>query len=306
MSQKRRYKGRSAISPAGKSGFTLIEIAVVLVILGLIVGTLTPMMVAMIKKDKLKEGRDLVKIARDEVIGHAMINKKLPASVNDIGHSRDPWQNDLFLITAPNLAGQDICSWVSAGNNETGLALLSCTDSTCASYTKKGNIAFIVGSKAENYNRQTDNGWVNRDGDQADNDVLVYDYGTQVDNYSDASDPNRGADNFDDILQFVTLNELIVVLGCSSSSSTPSSITVYNATGTTVCMGSTSIAPGQSIATLSSGQTVVVNSSFIGMCIGLGTQCNIAYASANPTDSDGDQEVNMTGFSTPDCSLADR
>ena len=303
MLQQWNCRKGCANSPSG-SGFTLIEIAVVLVILGLIIGTLAPMMVSMIKKDKLKEGHETVKKARNEIIGYIMINKKLPTSISSIGHSRDPWQNDLFFIAAPNLINKDICSWINSGNTQTGLAL--CTGGSCSASNKKSNVVFIIGSKAENYNRQTDNGLVNRDADPADNEVMTYDYSQQVDNYSDSTDPARNTDNFDDLLQFATLSELSSILNCASSPAS-TAVTLYNGSSQTICLGSSSISPGQTIASLSSGQTITITSPVSGLCAGSSaSQCNISYGGANSADSDGDHLANFSAFSNPNCQLTDK
>ena len=98
-----------------KHGFTLIELSIVLVILGLIIGTLAPLFVTLTKKSKLTDGRQLVATARDELKGEIIRTRILPTNLTNIGHTIDPWQNPLVYIPAPNLAGQDICTWLAGG-----------------------------------------------------------------------------------------------------------------------------------------------------------------------------------------------
>ena len=57
-------------------GFTLIELSIVLIILGMIVATITPLFVTLIKKNKLSEGRQLVATARDEIKGEILRTRR--------------------------------------------------------------------------------------------------------------------------------------------------------------------------------------------------------------------------------------
>ena len=188
-----------------QSGFTLIELAVVLVIMGLIIGTITPLIVSVIKRDKLAEGRDVVKIAKDEIMGYAFTNNVLPTAsnwTNVVGHTTDPWHQTLFYVPAPNLFDAtgtplDVCSF----SGSTGLSVNLCNDASCSSFQQKTDIAFVIGSSGENFNRQTSNGTSGV--------INIYNYGIQADDYLISPDPNRTSDGYDDIVIYVTLSEIV-------------------------------------------------------------------------------------------------
>ncbi len=193
----------------GTSGFTLIEMAVILVILGLIAGSMLPLLETVIKKDKVAESKSIVKTARDELIGYILLNKKLPdqaAFLSQIGHTVDAWGQNLFYIpTWDTNATTNLCSL-----NSTKFSI--CLNGNCSS-SKKPNVLFLIGSKGGNLNRQTETP-ANRDADNADGEVRLYNYSVQTDGYSSGGDPNRPQDNYDDIVEFEQLNRIVSKLDC--------------------------------------------------------------------------------------------
>ncbi len=181
-------------------GFTLVEIAIVLVIVGLIIGTLAPLMISMIKKDKLKGGREVVQRARDEIIGYTMIHGgKLPASTSDLSHTKDPWGNSIFLIIAPGLSTTDVCSV-----NATSLSLIlyqATGGGACSTGSVISNIVGIVASKGPDYNRQIST--LNPS-----NQVGILDYGCMGDLYPADNSGVTSDRPFDDIYEFISLDEI--------------------------------------------------------------------------------------------------
>ncbi len=200
--------------PADKKGFTLVEIAIVLVIVGLIIGTLAPLMMSMIKRDKLKSGRQTVQRARDEIIGYAMINGgRLPA-LTSLAHRQDPWWNQLFLITAPALSSStSVCSV-----NATNMSVILYGGSgggACSTGNIVSNVACIVASKGPDYNRQISA----ISGGQ----VGILDYGCSGDLFpaDNAGVPSNRP--FDDVYEYLSLEELKARVCQPSSNSTSSS-----------------------------------------------------------------------------------
>ncbi len=274
-----------------KSGFTLIELSIVLVILGLIVGTLAPLFVSLSKRNKLSDGRQIVSTARDEIKGDIIRSRMVPANTNNIGHTVDPWQNNLVYIPAPNLSGQDLCTWLAGGVNQTGLAV--CIDGDCTA-GKKTNVAFIIASIGANFNRQMQVP-VNLDGDGTDNEVRLYSYGTEIDQYTVAPDPNRPTDQFDDIVEYVTADELVQLFNCS--------ISVSNESGQTGCNGGAAVLDGVRLGVLEFNQLMGIGST-VDNCVTIDNSCTVSYNAAQLADTDQDGEVRITS-TPPACTLAD-
>ena len=274
-----------------RNGFTLIELSIVLVILGLIIATVAPLFVSLSKKNKLSDARQIVSTARDELKGDIFRLRTVPADLSNVGHSFDPWQNALVYIPAPNLVGQNICTWLAAATNQTGLAV--CLDGDCVA-GKKGNIAFIVASIGSNFNRQME-APANRDTVGADREVRLYGYGTEIDQYTVAPDPNRASDQFDDIVEYVSVAEIIERISCS--------VSVTNLTGQTVCSGGAAVADGGALGILDVNQLLAVGST-TDNCLTIDSTCTINHAAAQNSDTDMDQAVRLTS-APPACTLQD-
>lgn len=274
-----------------KLGFTLIELSIVLVILGLIIGTLAPLFVTLTKKSKMTDGRELVATARDEVKGEIIRTRILPTNLSNIGHTTDPWQNPLVYIPAPQLAGQDLCTWLAGGTPQTGLAV--CLDGNCAA-GKKSNIAFIIASNSHNFNRQMENP-VNQDGIGADKEVRLYSYGTQTDLFTLAPDPNRPKDQFDDIIQYVSVSELVQSISCS--------VSINNQSSQIVCAGGAAVEKDADIGVLQFNQFFSIGAT-INNCQIISDSCLIDYAAAKTADTSKNGRVRLTSI-PPGCTLQD-
>jgi prepilin-type N-terminal cleavage/methylation domain-containing protein len=205
------------------SGFTLVEMAVVVIIVGIVVASIVPRMFTKIQKDKIKEGKQIVRAARDEILGLAIMNatdvdaqmRYLPlnstnaageyTAPEDVGHRLDPWGNELLYYVAYNatnatLANENstICNFSNATNATTmGVVTLN--------GKHQPNVAFIVVSKGPNFHEDltfnsTTFNKVGKDG--------YSDYA------SNGSVPVNATLEFGDIVEFVTLDYLKQKIGC--------------------------------------------------------------------------------------------
>ncbi|MBM4141335.1 MAG: prepilin-type N-terminal cleavage/methylation domain-containing protein, partial [Nitrospira sp.] len=79
-----------------QSGFTLIELAIVLIILGILVALGAALVGPLTKRSKYDESREVVKSAKEAVLGYVVKNGYLPADLETAGARKlDAWGNDL-------------------------------------------------------------------------------------------------------------------------------------------------------------------------------------------------------------------
>ena len=150
------------------SGFTLVEMAVVVIIVGIVVASIVPRMFTKIQKDKIKEGKQIVRAARDEIIGLAIMDATPNATYylpqnstnattgeytapEDVGHRLDPWGNELLYYVAYNATNATL-----ANENSTICNFSNATNATTMSVITlngkhQANVAFIVVSKGPNF-----------------------------------------------------------------------------------------------------------------------------------------------------------
>jgi prepilin-type N-terminal cleavage/methylation domain-containing protein len=162
-------------------GFTLVEMAIVLVVLGIIMTLLLPPLVATVKRDKTKESRRDLRAAKDSVIGYAMITGYLPDTLGDVGVETDAWGQDLEYV-------QDI-----ALVQGTGLGICDAEpddtiqyDNTITAGGSVDDVALIIASPGEDRQLEVD---------------LTL-------TAADLTDPG------DDLVEYVTLNQLKTLVRC--------------------------------------------------------------------------------------------
>ncbi|WP_456324476.1 LamG-like jellyroll fold domain-containing protein [Desulfonauticus submarinus] len=193
MKTKKYFKNKYPL------GFTLVEMAIVIVIIGLIAGMILPAIIKSIKREQTSNARQQVKIARDEVIGYAMTHKRLPTIEEfktEIAHNIEPFGSGnkyLFYRPANTLTANDICN---QGNTTLGVNIDG---------NNYNNIAFVVISRGENLNLQIAN---NTDS------ISLYKPGEIIDSYPNDIDRTE---EYDDIAEYVTLNYLKNKIGCGNS-----------------------------------------------------------------------------------------
>ncbi len=134
-----------------KNGFTLIEMSVVMVVLGIVIGTIAPLLISQIKQDRIREVREVVRVARDEIVGFARVNGRLPTRTefsSQIGHTIDPWRKELFYLPAEGMTGpDDLCDDI---DSIAGLSIE--VPGRDQDVLRAG---FIVGSKGSNHESNT-------------------------------------------------------------------------------------------------------------------------------------------------------
>ncbi|QER42611.1 prepilin-type N-terminal cleavage/methylation domain-containing protein [Thermodesulfobacterium sp. TA1] len=195
-------------------GFTLIEIAIVLVILGLLIGLGASLVGVLTQRAKITEAREVVNAAVESLIGFATQTNRLPTLLEfsrTIRNPNDPWNKPLnyfvdpSLTSNPNHPAEGIC-----GKKTTNLIV--CTDTNCNFQIP--NVAFIVVSGGPNYNIQTGN-LTNPPCPTGKTCYRVYPQGTQnIDDYPyDFTRPEE----YDDIVKWVTLEELRIKMGCQGA-----------------------------------------------------------------------------------------
>lgn len=213
-------------------GFTLVEIAIVLVIIGILVSLGAALIGPLTKRAKYTETKDIVNAAVESVISYGASNKKLPLQgdftpddtidefVEIVRNPRDAWTKTLYYIvdsdlTSTPIAGTDpLCG-------RTATKLTICRDTACTAATNITNVAFVVISGADNYNVQT--GIITAAPCPAGTCVRAYEIDTpDIDDCTNSTNcPNYPAgetisrpEPYDDIVKWVNLNELKVRAGC--------------------------------------------------------------------------------------------
>ncbi|MDQ7039204.1 MAG: prepilin-type N-terminal cleavage/methylation domain-containing protein, partial [Aquificota bacterium] len=207
-------------------GLTLIELAVVLIVLGILLGIGAGILGVLIKRIKFNESREIVNANVEAVIGFAGQKGDLPSDSSEIAQAfktfSDAYGKQLIYLFSDNL-GNDICKEFG-----TKITLrINCPDQTCSSYQEINNVAFLIISGNGNYNLQTvDSSLIGTGINQIPADLIaleatgnitvkVYSYGVQVDDYTD--DINR-TEPYDDIVKWVTLYELKEAINCPTVS----------------------------------------------------------------------------------------
>ncbi len=190
------------------AGFTLIEIAVVLVILGLLVTLGASMIGPLTKRAKLNETREAVKSAKEAVIGYVVKNGYLPADLKTAGaRELDAGGNQLVFYRAVEFdaSPEDACGIISTTLGGQPFEVRECTVDDCSTYLTKSNIGFIIFSKGSDANEAgTDPG---KDG------VPPFYVRIQDSAYMDGAVTY----NYDDVVQYSSLDEIRSLRGCAQT-----------------------------------------------------------------------------------------
>lgn len=188
-------------------GFSLIELSIVLVIMGILISFGSGMIAPLTKRVKYTETKEVMNAAVESIISFASANNRIPTTSefqNIVRTSRDAWSKDLYYIPDVNL--DDLNAGGVCGRKTTGIMVRFCTNALCTSYNDISNVAFVIVSGSENHNIQTNN---------VSGRVTVYQTGAiNIDDYT--TDTNR-PETFDDLIKWITLDELRAKTGCQGS-----------------------------------------------------------------------------------------
>lgn len=134
--------------PKNENGFTLIEMAIVLIVIGLLVGLGAQMLGTMTKRSLVTNTIQITKTTYESILGYAISNKKLPANLNVLGvRTTDAYNRNIEYYVAPEFTTTSFCT-----NNGTYLLL---DDSSSGATISKTNIAFLIFSDGEDKTNST-------------------------------------------------------------------------------------------------------------------------------------------------------
>ncbi|MDI1472825.1 prepilin-type N-terminal cleavage/methylation domain-containing protein [Thermodesulfovibrio sp. 1176] len=198
-------------------GLTLVEVAIVLVILGLLIGLGASLIGPLTKRAKITETKDTLNAAVESVIGFGVKNNRIPTNEEfpqAVRNSNDAWTKPLIyffdptLTATPNNPAEGIC-----GRKTTNLIV--CTDADCRSQIQ--DVAFIVVSGGPNYNVQTGSLTTSPcPSGKTCYKVYPQDY-PNVDDYPPDLPEGARAEEYDDIVKWITLDELRIKVGCQGA-----------------------------------------------------------------------------------------
>lgn len=201
--------------PTDTNGFTLVELAVSLVVIGLLIGLGTAMVGPLMTSIKVRESRENLGAAVESINGWAAGNNRLPDATefgSTVRTPTDAWGRDFIYLYDNNLASGTITKDTICGRRSTSIIL---TDSnTTASIS---NVAYVILSSGD---------------DAAVQSTLITTTGPPVVAATlngTASGPTivagtRGyitgtvvANTSEDIVRWVTLDELRTKVGCQGA-----------------------------------------------------------------------------------------
>ncbi len=196
-------------SRKNQAGFTLVEIAIVLVIVGLLLGAGATLIGPLTQRVKESEAKEIVGAAVESLLSYGASNNELPDTTSFptvIRRPDDVWGKDLVYVLDDNL--KDGTSGGICGISSTNLTINVCSASGCGSPDIISNVAFIILSSGGNFNNQT----TGTQSVTSTTTINVYDVGISIDNYT--TDMNRAEAN-DDIAKWIAINELRAYAGCT-------------------------------------------------------------------------------------------
>lgn len=220
-------------------GFTLTELAISLVIIGLLLGGGAMSFVALLDRAQIVETREVLEKFKQSVVGFAIRTRRLPKYTgtlatddelsSNVATRNDFWGQRVVYLYDPELTRIDVASPICA-KRTTNITLRNCNNAACTTYVDIQNIAFAYFSQGKNIINQTDaaasgvartepspyssySGPVGGFGAANMKIIKTFSQGVQTGIYSG---PATNPVAYDDMLTVFTLDELRQRLGCNA------------------------------------------------------------------------------------------
>ncbi|MBI4826442.1 MAG: type II secretion system protein [Nitrospirae bacterium] len=204
-----------------EKGFSLVELAIVMIIIGLLFALGLKMLGPLVNRLKHTDTKETINAAYEAVIGYAATHDKLP-TVDEFKSiattSKDVWGNDIIYRPADELTVDGTVCARSTTN------LYVCDkDAGCDTGTDIDNVAFFILSRGANLNIQTD---VFDVVDTSATSATIQTYSREynntdnsgIDDFSGSAewpDPvGTRSEQYKDIVKWITLSDLRTKAGC--------------------------------------------------------------------------------------------
>ena len=187
-----------------KNAFTLIELSIVLVIIGLIIGGSFKVLKSMRENAKVTNAKNDVQTAKNAVLGYAMMANFLPTKTffeSDLSPVKAN-QHQLFYKHDTAIETKNICAFTTTALN----VQVDHKDGTTQAIQ---DVAFVLASESVNKNLQTK---LTNNGDG----TFTVEVRKPYEKIDDEPTPINRAEEYDDIVEWVTLAELQKSVGCEN------------------------------------------------------------------------------------------
>lgn len=218
-----------------RKGFSLVEMAVVLIIFGLVLASASSILTLFVNKGGAERTRKMMEANKNALFSIAaseqypylmdtatddMTAGEMNAELSDLSYPKDAYGRDFLLILDSALGYTDAKDELEyspiCGTDSTTMTLRICNASgdiatVCdesSEYSEVSDVAFVLVSGSVNKNIQTDL-------NTSDNSVTVYYQGQDgADDHPYGVSGSQTAQQYDDIVDWVTLPELRAKAGC--------------------------------------------------------------------------------------------